>query len=737
MKISPYFLRTTDDFSIQVLPLIDNPFFYALMASDTWPRPEINFLRKLAYPTLRMLDLDYGIGFHSLLMAKLCGEQAKIFSVVLNNENVSLARASIDKNSFSQIESLNVDGTGHIYAGYPAGDLDSYLGSHFRMLDLVRINYSEIPTIAYFGASFLAAQSPLLMIEVEGQSGLGELTSQLQPHGYQLLRYIPGLNALTPATPNDLDDDTTCVFFCKQDRLQDLILRELAFVAEATNRPIAPAKILLSHFSSAIGGTDFAAWKDTASVPPTDEDSTYFAAAAGALMGMDFPFPLPTRFDYLQDAYRYFQQFKMNPGERAQKICFFIVALSLGKRREAFDCLKDLVFNTSDREPVPPLPLLIDQTVANSITAAAPETWLRSYLLECYANCHVMPRKFDPSQAELILITAAEQKRISASTLTMEKQRILASGWLGLPHTPLAREFFETSWPNMPAWRDMTADNGKISYHHNVTERDISTILDAPSDDRLKTAYARCLKNGITFSTYLDIGCAEGTSSISYYKSGIFRNLKIVNVDPNELYSASLTQIAAVTGGTYLQCAVSDYDGEAEFQESGHEYWASLLPPDSPYWNDYRANEVTTRSVPVKTIASIVKDLELKGPIVIKMDVQGVETLVLKGIKPVKDDIALLVVETFAVDLTSIHSALDDMGFTLFDIVSQAYYQKGILGWFYPVYLNKKYLPLFENDPTEDSQGLLDLQHQRRKVSDEWIAKCVSGLMLEKSLSSL
>jgi FkbM family methyltransferase len=71
--------------------------------------------------------------------------------------------------------------------------------------------------------------------------------------------------------------------------------------------------------------------------------------------------------------------------------------------------------------------------------------------------------------------------------------------------------------------------------------------------------------------------------------------------------------------------------GEIEITESVHPYWSSIRPAGDPYWS--RVNDLISKKVkaPATTLDTLAKELALKPPFLLKLDVQGAEQSVLVG----------------------------------------------------------------------------------------------------------
>jgi FkbM family methyltransferase len=221
----------------------------------------------------------------------------------------------------------------------------------------------------------------------------------------------------------------------------------------------------------------------------------------------------------------------------------------------------------------------------------------------------------------------------------------------------------------------------------------------------------------LRFNGVIDVGCADGAFSVGLSELGPARNAVLLNVDAQEDYRDSLASIQAVLGGHYRVCAVGERDGtQVTLQRGAHEYWSSLRDADDRYWrsvNNLRSPNPLT--VTMRTLDSLIEEVALPAPYLLKMDIQGGEAAALAGAPRTLAATEAVLVEVVVDDFAAIHRALDQAGFILFDIVD-AHYTPDVLSWFYAVYLSGRHAdlrPASHWNP-EHNQRALAAQAQRR-----------------------
>jgi len=202
----------------------------------------------------------------------------------------------------------------------------------------------------------------------------------------------------------------------------------------------------------------------------------------------------------------------------------------------------------------------------------------------------------------------------------------------------------------------------------------------------LRTLFAK----GVRYATVIDLGCADGHFFLMHHAMGLFPDAVPVNIDANATYEESLKAIQDVMGGHYLIAAASDNAGEVEMTMSENPYWSSLRPPSDGYWERLNQLHHGKTRVPAVTLDAVAETYQLKRPFLLKLDIQGAETQALAGAAGVLRDTNVVICEADMDDFQSIHERLVAAGFALFDVTHASYLADQTLGWFYPIYLNRR-----------------------------------------------
>ena len=143
--------------------------------------------------------------------------------------------------------------------------------------------------------------------------------------------------------------------------------------------------------------------------------------------------------------------------------------------------------------------------------------------------------------------------------------------------------------------------------------------------DTLVTPMIMMINGGVPITTLIDIGAADGTFGLTVLDA-VNAGMHLLNIDAQETYTGSLQRIQSMLGEPYRITAVGDHDGEIRVRKPQHEYWLSTAAHMGA-----GKDGADTIALPCRRLDSICAEVGVKGPVFIKLDVEGAELDVLKG----------------------------------------------------------------------------------------------------------
>jgi len=228
---------------------------------------------------------------------------------------------------------------------------------------------------------------------------------------------------------------------------------------------------------------------------------------------------------------------------------------------------------------------------------------------------------------------------------------------------------------------------------------------------------------GVRFATVIDLGCADGHFYLQQLEFGTIPGSTCVNVDANAMYEPSLSEIRKAIGGHYAIAAISDHDGTVELQTGSHSYWASLLPPEDPYWSGAHNLPGRTIAVEALTLDSLVQRFALKPPFLLKLDLQGVELAALRGGQKMLAETDAIICETANDQFPSICEFLTARNFGLFDLTQISRNAADqTLCEFYPVFLSRRLDHIKAKEPWNPASNaavIAAMNQRRNSILDE------------------
>lgn len=196
---------------------------------------------------------------------------------------------------------------------------------------------------------------------------------------------------------------------------------------------------------------------------------------------------------------------------------------------------------------------------------------------------------------------------------------------------------------------------------------DISRIL--PRTPGKRDSIAKFLAAGFPVETVIDVGVQYGTPELI----DTLGDCRHILCEPIVEYHDSITRTYTARGVDFLldARAASDSDGTAQIALSTTSDASTIT---HARLNDTDAPGQTLRAVETVTLSTLVEDLNLAGPFLLKIDVDGAEEMILKGAAPILSQCSGVVMEAHVESFFAQCQHLVDAGLALFDIIDLCYY---------------------------------------------------------------
>jgi FkbM family methyltransferase len=220
---------------------------FVLLEQQDWFEDEINFVRHFVRQGMRAIDIGANFGLYALNIAKIIGDNGKLWAFEPAKSTASCLKSSISENNFNNIVLIQAGlsdrcGVAKLFTSSNS-ELNSLSqaatgGDQFEIIELLTLDScrkkygwdqidfikmdaeGEELNILKGGEAFLSSASPLIMFELmHGQEVVNlPLVNRFLEMGYNNYRLVPALNILIPFDHNQpLDESVLNLFCCKED----------------------------------------------------------------------------------------------------------------------------------------------------------------------------------------------------------------------------------------------------------------------------------------------------------------------------------------------------------------------------------------------------------------------------------------------------------------------------------------------------------------------------------------
>ena len=177
-------------------------------------------------------------------------------------------------------------------------------------------------------------------------------------------------------------------------------------------------------------------------------------------------------------------------------------------------------------------------------------------------------------------------------------------------------------------------------------------------------------------NTFIDVGANRGmlSKTINYF----YPDCNIYAFEPIKHCYSKLQKLEEVINNfKSFNCALSNYSGTAEFNESVFDYSSSLLKMAKRHKDAFPfTKETSVYAVDVYPLEYFADKMEIKSPTILKLDVQGAELTVMKGAEKILTSIDYILCELSLIELyegqslaIEVINYMSEKGFNLIDIL--------------------------------------------------------------------
>lgn len=185
-----------------------------------------------------------------------------------------------------------------------------------------------------------------------------------------------------------------------------------------------------------------------------------------------------------------------------------------------------------------------------------------------------------------------------------------------------------------------------------------------------KESLAILKERGVPVGTILDVGVQTGTFELI----SAFPDLKHMLFEPVEEFFPAIEKNYARVPHELVKAAISDETGSVTLKTSRKLQGMDISHSSMVFGDAPEGTE--TRTVPMARLDDLLKDRQLPGPYLLKIDIDGHEMRALKGAAETLKKCSVVIVECVHSTLPQRMTHVLNAGFRLFDLAEPCYYDK-------------------------------------------------------------
>ena len=206
--------------------------------------------------------------------------------------------------------------------------------------------------------------------------------------------------------------------------------------------------------------------------------------------------------------------------------------------------------------------------------------------------------------------------------------------------------------------------------HPKVAQRLVAHALGTPA------ALGRIAARGLEIRSVIDVGASDGRWSLQ--AEPVWPDARFHLVEANPVHEARLRRLCARKAGySYTLAAAGPADGSVAFDDS-NPFGGRAAP----------AGGAPQTVVPQRSLVSLVAEMRLAPPFLIKLDTHGYEVPILDGAAPLFPDTNLFVIEAYNFPLSpdglrfhELCSLMAERGFRVIDLSEPLWRSKDNALW--------------------------------------------------------
>lgn len=142
---------------------------------------------------------------------------------------------------------------------------------------------------------------------------------------------------------------------------------------------------------------------------------------------------------------------------------------------------------------------------------------------------------------------------------------------------------------------------------------------------------SRLLRQGVVPRTVIDVGANVGQFAVASAK--LFPDVRVHSFEPVPECAERLRKnVSGLEGVTVYPFALGEAAGEAELRVNSYTHASSFLPVTRTHRETFpEVRETGEVPVEVSTLDLVFAGVQLRGPVLLKLDVQGYEAQVIRG----------------------------------------------------------------------------------------------------------